>query len=61
MLLGILNLFLLTFLCDGNRARKKQKGETEECVKDIIRIVNSNGCGDRDEGVIEVSLYLEDK
>jgi len=55
MSLGILNLFLLTFLCDG-LCKKHQKGQSEECV-----IVNGTGCGDRDEGVIEVSLYLEDK
>jgi len=51
---------LLTFLCDG-LCKKQQSGESEECLKDAIRIVNGTGCGDRDEGAIEVSLYLEDK
>jgi len=51
---------LLTFLCDG-LCKKQQRGESEECVKDAIRIVNGTSCGDRDEGAIEVSLYLEDK
>jgi len=60
MLLGILNLFLLTFLCDG-LCKKYQMGESEECVKDAIRIVNGTGCGDRDERAIGVSLYMEDK
>jgi len=39
------------FLCDV-LCKKQRRGESEECVKNVFRIVDTTGCGDRLKVVI---------